>query len=39
MQNKPLTQKLIQSNTNNNLIENLAKKFKLNNNIDLNRSL
>ena len=30
-----LTQKLIQSNTNNNLIENLAKKFKLNNNIDL----
>ena len=30
-----LTQKLIQSDTNNNLIENLAKKFKLNNNIDL----
>ena len=30
-----LTQKLIQSNTNNDLIENLAKKFKLNNNIDL----
>ena len=30
-----LTQKLIQSDTNNNLIENLAKKFKLNSNIDL----
>ncbi len=30
-----LTQKLIQSNTNNDLIENLAKKFKLNNTIDL----
>ena len=30
-----LTQKLIQSNKNNDLIENLAKKFKLNNNIDL----
>ncbi len=30
-----LTQKIIQSDTNNNLIENLAKKFKLNNNIDL----
>ncbi len=30
-----LTQKLIQSNTNNDLIENLAKKFKLNNNIDV----
>ncbi len=30
-----LTQKLIQSDTNNNLIESLAKKFKLNNNIDL----
>ncbi len=30
-----LTQKLIQSDTNNNLIENLAKKFKFNNNIDL----
>ena len=30
-----LTQKLIQSDTNNNLIENLTKKFKLNNNIDL----
>ena len=30
-----LTQKLIQSDTNNNLIEGLAKKFKLNNNIDL----
>ena len=30
-----LTQKLIQSDTNNNLVENLAKKFKLNNNIDL----
>ena len=30
-----LTQKLIQSNTNNDLIENLSKKFKLNNNIDL----
>ena len=30
-----LTQKLIQSDTNNNLIENLATKFKLNNNIDL----
>ncbi len=30
-----LTQKIIQSNTNNDLIENLAKKFKLNNNIDL----
>jgi len=30
-----LTQKLIQSDTNNNLIENLTKKFKLNSNIDL----
>ncbi len=30
-----LTQKIIQSDTNNNLIDNLAKKFKLNNNIDL----
>ncbi|MBD1172418.1 excinuclease ABC subunit UvrC [Pelagibacterales bacterium SAG-MED05] len=30
-----LTQKLIQSNKNNDLIENLAKKFKLNNNVDL----
>ena len=30
-----LTQKLIQSDTNNNLIENLAKKFNLNSNIDL----
>ena len=30
-----LTQKLIQSDTNNNLIENLTKKFELNNNIDL----
>ena len=30
-----LTQKLIQSDTNNNLIENLSKKFKLNHNIDL----
>ena len=30
-----LTQKLIQSDTNINLIENLAKIFKLNNNIDL----
>ena len=30
-----LTQKLIQSDTNNNLIDNLAKKFKLINNIDL----
>ncbi len=30
-----LTQKLIQSETNNNLIENLAIKFNLNNNIDL----
>ena len=30
-----LTQKLIQSDTNNNLVENLAKKFELNNNIDL----
>ena len=30
-----LTQKLIQSNTNNDLIENLSKKFKLNNNIDI----
>ena len=30
-----LTQKLIQSDTNNNLIEKLATKFKLNNNIDL----
>ena len=30
-----LTQKLIQSDTNNNLIESLATKFKLNNNIDL----
>ena len=30
-----LTQKLIQSDTNNNLIEQLASKFKLNNNIDL----
>ena len=30
-----LTQKLIQSDTNNNLIENLATKFNLNNNIDI----
>ena len=30
-----LTQKLIQSDTNNNLIESLATKFRLNNNIDL----
>ncbi len=30
-----LTQKLIQSDTNNSLVENLAKKFQLNNNIDL----
>ena len=30
-----LTQKLLQSDTNSNLIENLAKKFNLNNNIDL----
>ena len=30
-----LTQKLIQSDSNNNLIENLAKKFNLNNNIDI----
>ncbi|MDC3104453.1 excinuclease ABC subunit UvrC [Candidatus Pelagibacter bacterium] len=30
-----LTQKLIQSDTNNNLIENLSKKFKLNNSINL----
>ena len=30
-----LTQKLIQSDTNHNLIESLALKFKLNNNIDL----
>jgi excinuclease ABC subunit C len=30
-----LTQKIIQSDTNNNLIENLSTKFKLNNNIDL----
>ena len=30
-----LTQKLIQSDTNNNLIEKLSIKFKLNNNIDL----
>ncbi len=30
-----LTQKIIQSNTNNDLIENLAKKFELDNNIDL----
>ena len=30
-----LTQKLIQSDTNNNLIENLATKFKINENIDL----
>ena len=30
-----LTQKLIQSDTNNSLIENLTTKFKLNNNIDL----
>ena len=30
-----LTQKLIQSDTNYNLIENLAKEFNLNNNIDL----
>ena len=34
-----LTQKLIQSDTNNNLIENLAKKFNLNNNIRYYRSL
>ena len=30
-----LKQKLVQSDTNNNLIESLAAKFKLNNNIDL----
>ncbi len=30
-----LTQKLIQSDTNNNLIESLASKFKINDNIDL----
>ena len=30
-----LTQKLIQSDTNNNLIDKLSIKFKLNNNIDL----
>ena len=30
-----LTQKLIQADSNNNLIENLSIKFKLNNNIDL----
>jgi len=30
-----LTQKLIQSDTNNSLVENLSKKFKLDNNIDL----
>ncbi len=30
-----LTQKLIQSDNNNNLIENLASKFKINDNIDL----
>ena len=30
-----LKQKLIQSDTNNNLVETLASKFKLNNNIDL----
>ena len=30
-----LNQKLIQSDTNNNLIENLASKFKINDNIDL----
>jgi len=30
-----LTQKLIQSDTNNNLIENLVKKFGINNNVDL----
>ena len=30
-----LTQKLVQSNTNNNLIESLASKFKINDNIDL----
>ena len=35
MQNKHLTQKLIQSNTNNNLIENLATKFNLNGSIDI----
>ena len=30
-----LTQKLVQSDTNNNLIESLASKFKINDNIDL----
>ena len=35
MPNKSLTQKLIQSDTNNNLIDKLSIKFKLNNNIDL----
>ena len=30
-----LTQKLVQSDTNNNLIENLSKKFRINNNINL----
>ncbi len=30
-----LTQKIIQSDTNNNLIENLTAKFRINNNIDL----
>ena len=30
-----LTQKLIQSDTNNNLIENLVKKFRISNNVDL----
>ena len=35
MKKQALTQKLIQSDTNNNLIENLTKKFELNNNIDL----
>ena len=30
-----LTQKIIQSDTNNNLIENLTAKFRINNNVDL----
>ena len=34
-----LKQKLVQSDTNNNLIEELASKFNINNNIDANSSI
>ena len=35
MQKQALTQKLYQTDNNNNLLENLSKKFGLNNNINL----